>query len=62
MTLGGLNPAKYNAGSSVVVKNVNQFGFWETPISQVKIGGKPIGWTNRTGILDTGTVRTCFNF
>ncbi|EKM78687.1 hypothetical protein AGABI1DRAFT_85603 [Agaricus bisporus var. burnettii JB137-S8] len=55
MTLGGMNPAKYNAASSVVVGNVNQFGFWETPISQVKIGGKPIGWTNRTGILDTGT-------
>lgn len=58
MTLGGLNPAKYDAKSIVVVKNVNEFGFWETAINQIKIGGRTTGWTNRTGVLDTGTVRT----
>lgn len=55
MTLGGMNPARYKASSMATVKNVNKFGFWETPISQVKIDGKPTGWTNRTGVLDTGT-------
>lgn len=57
MTLGGMNPARYDAKSTVTVKNLNKLGFWETPINEVKIDGKPTGWTNRTGVLDTGTVR-----
>jgi len=58
MTLGGMDPARYETGSTVVVKNINKLGFWEVPISQVKIDGNSTGWTNRTGVLDTGTVRT----
>lgn len=58
MTIGALDPAKYNHRSLVTVKNVNRIGFWETPITSVEIGGKAIpGLENRTGILDTGTVR-----
>ncbi|KAF9453436.1 acid protease [Macrolepiota fuliginosa MF-IS2] len=55
MALGGMNPAKYDSKSVVTVKNLNRIGFWETPINEVKIDGKPSGWTNRTGVLDTGT-------
>lgn len=58
MTLGGMNPAWYDSRSLVTVKNQNKLGFWETPINLVKINGKSTGWTNRTGVLDTGTVRT----
>jgi len=58
MTLGGMDPARYEAGSTVTVKNINKLGFWEVPISQVKMAGNSTGWTNRTGVLDTGTVRT----
>ncbi|KXN91696.1 putative aspartic-type endopeptidase CTSD [Leucoagaricus sp. SymC.cos] len=56
MTLGGMNPALYDARSIVAVKNVNKLGYWEAPIKQVKINGKSTGWANRTGVLDTGTV------
>ena len=58
MTLGGMDPARYETGSTVPVKNINKLGFWEVPISQVKIDGNSTGWTNRTGVLDTGTVCT----
>ena len=57
MTLGGMDPARYEPGSTVTVKNINKLGFWEAPINQVKIDGNFTGWTNRTGVLDTGTVR-----
>jgi len=55
MTLGGMNPARFDSRSVVTVKNQNKLGFWETPINQIKINGKSTGWTNRTGVLDTGT-------
>lgn len=58
MTLGGMDPARYEAGSTVAVKNINKLGFWEVSISQVMIDGNSTGWTNRTGVLDIGTVRT----
>jgi hypothetical protein len=56
MTLGGMDPAKYDASTAITLKNINKLGFWEAAISQVKIDSKPTGWINRTGILDTGTV------
>ncbi|KAF9466568.1 aspartic peptidase A1 [Collybia nuda] len=55
MTLGAMNPAKYNSKTLVTVPNVNPLGFWEAIIDGVKINGKDMGWKNRTAILDTGT-------
>lgn len=60
LTFGAMDPSRYDPTSVVVVANVNPRGFWEAAIDSVNVNGKDMGWTNRTGILDTGTVG--FNF
>jgi len=56
MMLGALNPAKYMQETLVTVKNSNPFGFWEVPLDDVQVGNKSMGWSDRTAVLDTGTV------
>lgn len=58
MTLGAMNPAKYDPQTLVTVPNVNPLGFWEATIGGVKVNGKDMGWKNRSAIMDTGTVST----
>ena len=60
MTLGGLNPARYDSKTIVTVPNINQHGFWETPIDAIFVNHKNMGWKNRTAIFDTGTVSHLF--
>jgi len=56
MTIGGLNPTRYNPQTLVTMKNVNLSGFWEVPMDGINVNGYDMGWTNRTVVLDTGTV------
>jgi hypothetical protein len=56
MTLGTMNPAKFDPKTVVTLPNVDTVGFWEAEIDDVKLNGKGMGWRNRTAILDTGTV------
>ncbi|KAG6894550.1 hypothetical protein C0992_005661 [Termitomyces sp. T32_za158] len=55
LTLGALNPAKYDPKTLVSVPNVSPLGFWEAKLQDVIVNGKKLGWTNRTAIFDTGT-------
>ncbi|KAG6901122.1 hypothetical protein C0995_000371 [Termitomyces sp. Mi166 len=55
LTLGALNPAKYDPKTLVSVPNVSRFGFWESKLQDIIVNGKKLGWTNRTAIFDTGT-------
>lgn len=57
ITIGAMDPAKYVASSVVTVKNVNTQGYWEGAVDAFKMNGKDLNMTNRTAILDTGTVR-----
>lgn len=56
LTLGALNPALYDAHTLVEVDNVNPFGYFGVAIGGVSVGGKELGWSNRTGLVDSGTV------
>lgn len=56
VTFGAMDPAKYDAGSLITFKNVNQDGYWEGNISSFKMNGKDLKLTGKSGILDTGTV------
>ncbi|KAL0572317.1 hypothetical protein V5O48_009639 [Marasmius crinis-equi] len=57
MTIGGLNPDKFDEDTLVTVKNLNANGFWEAPIDSLNINGVEMEWVrnNRSGVLDTGT-------
>lgn len=59
ITFGGLDPAKYVAGSLVAFANVNTKGYWEGAMGAIKINGKDLGLVSSTGVLDTGTVSDC---
>ena len=37
ITLGGMDPSKYNASSLVRVQNVNDAGFWEAKLDTVAV-------------------------
>ncbi|KAJ6631029.1 aspartic peptidase domain-containing protein [Mycena sp. CBHHK59/15] len=55
LTLGGMDPSKYDASSLVCLKNANPRGFWEASLDSVTVYGKDLGLTNRSCIFDTGT-------
>ncbi|PWN51679.1 acid protease [Violaceomyces palustris] len=54
VTFGGVDAEKYE-GSLTEIENVSGQGFWEAPIDKVSFGGKDLGMSGRTAILDTGT-------
>ncbi|KAF9790487.1 acid protease [Thelephora terrestris] len=54
ITFGGLDASKFDSTTLVTVDNVNPQGFWEASFT-VSAGGKDLGLTGRTAILDTGT-------
>lgn len=61
LTLGALDPHHYYPKSLVTVKNVNKFGFWGAAVDAVMVGAQNMGWSNRTVVMDTGTVSgLCF--
>lgn len=56
MTIGGMDPKLYISKTLVVKKNVNKFGYWGVNVDSVKVGKRGMGWSNRTVVMDTGTV------
>ncbi|KAJ6496455.1 aspartic peptidase A1 [Mycena vitilis] len=55
ITVGGMDPTKYNPLSLVRVRNVNTLGFWEAKLDTVKINGRDVRLHGRSCIFDTGT-------
>jgi len=55
LTLGALDPSKFDAQSLVTIDNVSPLGFWEVPLDAVTVDGQDSGLKGRTAILDTGT-------
>ncbi|KAJ7671612.1 aspartic peptidase domain-containing protein [Mycena polygramma] len=55
ITVGGMDPTKYNPLSLVRVGNVNTLGFWEAKLDTVEINGRDVRLHGRTCIFDTGT-------
>ena len=51
-----MDPHHYYPKSLVTVKNVNKFGFWGAAVDAVTVGNQNMGWSNRTIVMDTGTV------
>ncbi|CAE6478160.1 hypothetical protein ACGC1H_002750 [Rhizoctonia solani] len=54
ITFGGLDETKIDTATVTTMTNVNPNGFWEVPFT-ASVGGKDLGLTGRTAILDTGT-------
>jgi hypothetical protein len=56
LTLGALDLKYYNASTLVTKSNVNKFGYWGVAVDAVKVGKENMHWSNRTIVVDTGTV------
>ena len=56
LTLGALDPNYYDASTLVTKANVNKFGYWGVAVDAVKVGKTNMHWSNRTIVVDTGTV------
>lgn len=54
ITFGGIDQTKIDPATLVTITNVNKQGFWEVPFT-ASVGGKDLGLSGRTAILDTGT-------
>lgn len=54
ITFGGIDETKIDTATATTMANVNKNGFWEVPFT-ASIGGKDLGLSGRTAILDTGT-------
>ncbi|KAJ1307675.1 hypothetical protein OPQ81_001767 [Rhizoctonia solani] len=54
ITFGGIDESKIDTTSTTTMDNVNKNGFWEVPFT-ASVGGKDLGLSGRTAILDTGT-------
>ncbi|KAF9046828.1 aspartic peptidase A1 [Hymenopellis radicata] len=55
LTLGGMNPKKYDPSYMITVSNINDRGFWEVPIDDIQVNGQSLGLTGRSAVLDTGS-------
>jgi len=55
LTLGALDPSKFDPQTLVTIDNVSPLGFWEAPMEAVTVNGQDAGLKGRTSILDTGT-------
>lgn len=55
LTLGALDPTKFDPQTLVNIPNVSQLGFWEAAMDAVTVNGQDAGLQGRTSILDTGT-------
>lgn len=54
ITFGGIDDTKIDTATATTMSNVNKNGFWEVPFT-ASVGGKDLGLSGRTAILDTGT-------
>jgi hypothetical protein len=60
LTLGGMDQRLFDLATLVRRPNINKFGFWGIAVDDIKIGQIDTQWSNRTILLDTGTVRRIF--
>ncbi len=56
MTIGGMDSRFFDSKTLVRQKNTNPFGFWGVAVDGIKVAHNDMRWSNRTIILDTGTV------
>ncbi|CAG8565381.1 12377_t:CDS:1 [Ambispora leptoticha] len=54
LTLGGVDSSKFT-GQLKYNKLVNSVGFWEIALDDASVNGKPLGFSKKTAIIDTGT-------
>ncbi|KAE8214677.1 hypothetical protein CF327_g1951 [Tilletia walkeri] len=54
VTFGGVDKLRFS-GNLIEVDNVSKQGFWEAAMGGVSFGGRDLGMSGRTAILDTGT-------
>lgn len=60
MTFGAMDPSKYDPLSVVSMRNLNSDGYWQVAMQDVHVDEGALGLKDRTGIVDTGTVRMAF--
>ncbi|KAJ7183167.1 aspartic peptidase domain-containing protein [Mycena filopes] len=54
ITIGGMDPSKYQARSLVRLQNVNTAGFWGAKLGAVHVNGQDVGLVGRSCVFDTG--------
>ncbi|CAD6907031.1 unnamed protein product [Tilletia controversa] len=54
VTFGGVDKLRFS-GNLIEVDNISKQGFWEAAMGAVTFGGRDLGLSGRTAILDTGT-------
>jgi len=57
MTIGGMDSRFFDPKTLVRQKNSNPFGFWGVSVDGIKVAQNDMQWSNRTIVLDTGTVK-----
>lgn len=55
LNLGSANSARFSGDLNWLDCVPNDTGFWEIPVSDASVDGKPIGLSGKKGIMDTGT-------
>ncbi|KAJ4331833.1 hypothetical protein N0V95_009802 [Ascochyta clinopodiicola] len=55
LNLGEVNTARFSGDLNWLDCEPNDTGFWEIPISDASVNGKPLGLQGKKGIMDTGT-------
>ncbi|KAF1946174.1 acid protease [Clathrospora elynae] len=55
LNLGEVNKDRFTGDLNYIPCVENSSGFWEIPIEDAGVDGKPVGLTGRTAIIDTGT-------
>jgi len=53
LILGGINPTRYK-GAFTYLPVTNQ-GYWQTDLGDVRVGGKPVQFSEHRAVMDTGT-------
>ncbi|KAG8739327.1 hypothetical protein FRC10_005785 [Ceratobasidium sp. 414] len=54
ITFGGIDQTKIDPATLTTIADINKIGFWEVPFTP-SVGGRDLGLSRRTAILDTGT-------
>src|SRR5690242_6933554 len=55
LNLGGANTARFAGDLNWLDCIPNDTGFWEIPVADAAVNGKPVGLSGKQGIMDTGT-------
>lgn len=55
LNLGEVNKDRFSGDLNWIDCVPNDTGLWEIPLSDASVNGKPLGLSNKKGIMDTGT-------